>query len=142
MSTEAHNDMQAPQPGDEVAAAVFNKIKEDVHKDLHRIHRESVVHHLHLHEFQELKDYTIKIYAIEHTAYGTNWFAKIHIGHDPSAPYIHVRAETPTHKHLHGHHAAAFITEKVHVIFHAIHVDHQKKTCLWTESDPLKFFSH
>ncbi|KAF8938720.1 hypothetical protein BGZ47_008453 [Haplosporangium gracile] len=94
MSDVKHNAMTAPRAADAECETIFETVKEDVLKEIHRINREDDRHGLHeMDKLKHITEYTPVLYATEDVAFGRNYFAKVHLG---AAKYVHVRAHKST----------------------------------------------
>ncbi|KAF8931193.1 hypothetical protein EDD21DRAFT_365189 [Dissophora ornata] len=90
MSDATHNSMNDPRPADEECIEIFETVKDDVLKEIHRINREDDRHGLHeMDKLKHISEYSPILFATEDVAFGRNYFAKIHLGDEK---YIHARA--------------------------------------------------
>ncbi|KAF9150410.1 hypothetical protein BG015_007789 [Linnemannia schmuckeri] len=90
MSDVKHNAMTAPRPADDECETIFETVKEDVLKEIHRINRDDDRHGLHeMDKLKHITEYTPVLYATEDVAFGRNYFGKVHLGDEK---YVHVRA--------------------------------------------------
>ncbi|KAK3828341.1 MAG: hypothetical protein J3Q66DRAFT_322441 [Benniella sp.] len=122
MSDEKHNQMGEVMPADEECIEVFDHIKQTVRSEIHRINKEDDIHGLHeMDKLKRISEYTPVLYAKEEVAFGTNYFAKIHLGDEK---YIHVRA----HKSTEGK-----------VNYHSMYTE--PDGAIWELSTPLKYFT-
>ncbi|KAF9361860.1 hypothetical protein BGX26_011084 [Mortierella sp. AD094] len=121
MSDKKHNAMTAPRPADEECIAVYQAVKEDVLKEIHRLNREDDRHGLHeMDKLKHISAYKPTLYATEDVAYGRNYFAKIHLGDEK---YVHARA----HKSKEGK-----------IDFYMLHTTSQ--CSVWEKDTPLEYF--
>ncbi|KAG0290068.1 hypothetical protein BGZ96_006467 [Linnemannia gamsii] len=121
MSDAKHNAMTEPIPADEECELIFETIKEDVLKEIHRINREDDRHGLHeMDKLKRISEYTPVLYAHEDVAFGRNYFAKILLGDEK---YIHARA----HKSTAGE-----------ISFYSLWTE--PDCAIWNKDTPLKYF--
>ncbi|KAG0329907.1 hypothetical protein BGZ99_010018 [Dissophora globulifera] len=117
MSDVKHNAMGKPGPVNEDCLKVFEDVKDNVLKEIHRLNREDDRHGLH----EMDKPYKPVLFATEEVSFGTNYFAKIHLGDEK---YVHARA----HKNHHGK-----------VDFYMLHTT--PECAVWEKDTPLVYFN-
>ncbi|KAF9995234.1 hypothetical protein BGZ80_003358 [Entomortierella chlamydospora] len=121
MSDAKHNAMGSPRPADDECNEVYQAVKEDVLKEIHRLNREDARHGLHeMDKLKHISAYKPVLYATEDVAYGRNYFAKIHLGDEK---YVHARA----HKSNDGK-----------IDFYMLHTTPQ--CSVWEKDTPLEYF--
>ncbi|CAO3571491.1 unnamed protein product [Mortierella alpina] len=121
MSDYKHNAMTEPRPADEECETIFETIKEDVLKEIHRINREDDRHGLHgMDKLKRISEYTPTLYATEDVAFGRNYFAKIHLG---DGKYVHARAHKGNDKKIE---------------FYSLWTE--PDGAIWDKDTPLKYF--
>jgi hypothetical protein len=78
-------------------------VKHDALKELHRLHRESTIHHFTEENFQEhVEKWELITYAEEHVPYVTNYFFKVRIGDNHN---IHIRVHRQEHEAKYNFHS-------------------------------------
>ncbi|KAG0221012.1 hypothetical protein BGX31_010277 [Mortierella sp. GBA43] len=121
MSNYQHNNMTEPIPADEECHEIFQAVKPDVLKEIHKLNHDDDVHKLHrMDKLKHITEYTPVLYAHEDVAFGRNYWAKIHLGDEK---YIHARA----HKSTEGK-----------IQFYSLWTE--PDGAIWTLETPLKYF--
>jgi len=96
--------------------------------ELHRIYRESNLHHMQLHDHNVcLQNWKVKKYAIEPVPHGLNYFMKVKIMDNRN---IHIRVHRQVHHDIYD--------------FHSLHKTYQKEdnleTYIWGDDETLVYF--
>ena len=129
MSSVSNNEMGEVHDATEYIQHLSERpeVRDAAVHSLHEKHRENTVHHFtEEHREKHIREWKVVKYAVEHTAYGNNYFMKVSIG---DGLYIHIRVHRQVHHDLYD--------------FYSLHETfrHNVATCIFLESDPLEYFN-